>query len=79
MMSDLHQLPDGSGFFTGSVGPRYSGFFNFCKYHSKGNARGWLLFWRNFRMAYTWSRKPEMKMKPLSLLEAFCWAWSVQP
>lgn len=54
----MHRLPDGSGFFVGSVGPRDAGFVNWLKYHRKGYARRWLYFWRNYRSALVISRYP---------------------
>lgn len=48
----MHELPDGSGFFVGLVGPREPGFINWLKYRPQGCARLYLFRWRMFWVAY---------------------------
>jgi hypothetical protein len=45
----MHKLPDGSGFFVGTVGPREPGILNFLKYRKQGCARRYLFVWRMYR------------------------------
>ena len=48
----MHKLPDGSGFFIGTIGPREPGFINFLKYNKVGCARLYLFRWRMFWTAF---------------------------
>lgn len=73
------ELPDGSGFFTMTIGDRPKGFLNRLKYHRRGCARGWLLFYRNATSAYSLSRSPRLKQKPMTTLECLQYAWMVHP
>jgi hypothetical protein len=74
----MHRLPDGSGFFIGTVGPREPGPLNWLKYHRKGYARGWLMLWRNYRTARDLSREPGHG-PPLSVWRSARWSWDVRP
>jgi hypothetical protein len=56
-MSDMHELPDGTGFFTMWVGDREPGFVNWLKYHKKGYARRWLFVWRMYWSSLYLSRQ----------------------
>lgn len=53
----MNRLPDGSGFFTGLVGERESGFMNWLKYRKHGQARLYVFLWRMQRDYYTFSRQ----------------------
>jgi hypothetical protein len=77
----MHRLPDGSGFFTATVGERGPGLLNRLKYHRKGYARGYLLLWRNMRSIHELSRIPEISPKagPMSWWDALRWALLVHP
>lgn len=55
----MHELPDGSGFFVASIGPRDPGFINWLKARPNGSCRTWLYFWRNYRSAREISRYPD--------------------
>jgi len=58
----MHQLPDGSGFFVGTVGPREPGFINFLKYRKVGCARRWLFVWRMYHTArHLYPTEPRIK------------------
>lgn len=74
----MRELPDGSGFFTATVGgPRPKGFISVLKYtKKKAYARRWLFLWRNYVTAYTLSRVPGQG-PPLSVWRALKWALSV--
>jgi hypothetical protein len=74
----MNRLPDGSGFFIGTVGPRGPGPLNWLKYHRKGYARGWLMLWRNYRTARDLSREPGHG-PPLSVWRSARWSWDVRP
>jgi hypothetical protein len=55
----MHQLPDGSGFFIGTVGgPRDPGLLPWLKYTPNNRARRWLFVWRMYRTARWLSRLP---------------------
>lgn len=54
----MQQLPDGSGFFVGTVGgPRDPGLVPWLKYDRRNRARRWLFVWRMYRDARTISRQ----------------------
>lgn len=69
----MHELPDGSGFFIGSVGPREPGIINFLKYRKVGCARMYLFRWRMFWTTMELSRKPNHG-PPMSPWKAFVYA-----
>lgn len=50
-MDGMTRLPDGSGFFVATIGPREPGFVNLLKYRPQGCARRWLFVWRMYRTA----------------------------
>ena len=63
-MSDMHELPDGSGFFTMSFGERDPGFVNWLKYRKGGCARRWLFVWRMYWSSLYLSRQIGEPMTP---------------
>jgi hypothetical protein len=70
----IHRLPDGSAFFTATIGERPPGFIYWLKAHPNGSCRRWLYFWRNFRFAHTFCDATHGR---LSLIDALRWAWLV--
>ncbi len=72
----MHVLPDGSGFFVGTVGLREPGLINRIKYHKKGYARLWLFRYRMYRDALVMSRWPDQG-PPMSRMQAFRYAMSL--
>lgn len=76
-MTNMHRLPDGSGYFIGAIGPREPGFVNRLKYRRVGSARPWLYLWRNYRSALEISRWPGQG-PPLGHWAALRYAWSIQ-
>ena len=66
----MYRLPDGSGFFTGIVGPREPGIINFLKYRKVGCARMWLFKWRMFWSVLEISRIPGQG-PPMNYWQAF--------
>ncbi|MCC2649903.1 MAG: hypothetical protein K0R61_15 [Microvirga sp.] len=72
-MSDMHRLPDGSGFFTATIySERSAGFVNWLKYTKKAHARRHLFVWRMYCCArQDWGPK-HPKMPPIKALIA---AW----
>ena len=73
----MHELPDGSGFFVGTVGQREPGLLNRVKYHKKGYARLWLFRYRMYRDARIMSRYAEFG-PPMSRRQAFRYAMSLR-
>jgi hypothetical protein len=74
----MHRLPDGSGFFVGTVGPRDPGILNWVKYRKHGSARPWLLFYRNARSAHRISRMADQG-PPMTVWRCISWSWRVLP
>lgn len=70
----MHKLPDGSGFFTMTIGPRPPGFIYWLKAGPNGSCRWWLYFWRNWRTARTGCYGAD---EPLPFWKALRWAWAV--
>ena len=70
-MTDMHKLPDGSGFFVAEIGPRDPGFVNWLKYRPEGCARSWLFFWRMFWSTHELSRQIG---EPMSRWQCFRYA-----
>ena len=78
-MGDMHELPDGSGFFTATIyDKRPPGFVNWLKYTRTPVARGWLLLWRNYRSARQISRWPDQG-PPLGHWRCARYAFMVNP
>lgn len=76
-MSEMHRLPDGSGFFVATIGgPRDPGFVNWLKYTRGANARRWLYFYRNYRSAREISRYPGQG-PPMGHWRSLRYAWMV--
>lgn len=72
-MTKMFKLPDGSGFFVGTVRTsRDPGFIEWLKYRRNGMARRWLWAWRNYRDA---RRGFGLDDPPLPVLKALKWAW----
>lgn len=70
-MSNIHRLPDGSGFFVGEIGPRGPGLINWLKYQPHGCARAWLFFWRTLRTTPALARETG---SPMSWWQTFRYA-----
>jgi len=70
----LHRLPDGSGFFTATIGRRPPGFLYWLMARPNGSCRRWLYLWRNFQTARTGFPATH---PPLPFFRALRWAWSV--
>ena len=75
----MHRLPDGSGFLVGTIGgARPPGLINAIKYtRDPAKARAWLLLWRNYSTARSFSRE-EGQGPPMSRKQSLEWALSVQ-
>jgi hypothetical protein len=75
----MHVLPDGSAFFTMTIGKRHeyegSKFVNWLKYRPQGCARRWLFVWRMFWSAHALSRWPDQG-SPMSYWRAQRYALS---
>jgi hypothetical protein len=70
-MSAMHELPDGSGFFTAEIGPRETGLVNWIKYRPEGCCRAWLYFWRMYWSSLELSRQIG---QPMTRWQAFRYA-----
>lgn len=69
----MYELPDGSGFFVATVGPREPGFVNWLKYNKNGSARLYLFRWRMFWSTLELSRLPDQG-PPMTYWQAFTYA-----
>ena len=72
----MDELPDGSGFFVGTVGPREAGVMNWLKYNRCGSARLYLFRWRMFWTARELSRLPDQG-PPMGVIHAALYALSL--
>lgn len=69
----MFKLPDGSGFFVGTVRTqREAGFREWLKYRRNGSARRWLWAYRNYR---DMRRGFGPDHPPLPIRKALAWAW----
>lgn len=69
----MTKLPDGSAFFTNTVGPREPGVVNIIKYTKIGYARRWLFYYRMIDDIRYFTRQEEGKS--WSILRAILWVY----